>query len=75
MGHRGHFRAEAPFSHGRMVESRREVTRMLTQDRIGLDEVITEDVEYCEGLTATSTLLAICTGRVGPRSSERKGSA
>jgi len=47
----------------------------VVQGGIGLDEVTTEDVEYREGLTATSTLLAICTEKVGPRSSRRKNCA
>jgi len=32
---------------------------------IGLEDVTTADVEYCEGLTLTPTLLAVCRGRVG----------
>jgi SAM-dependent methyltransferase len=45
-----------------------------SQGGINLDEVTTEDVEYCEGLTATSTLLAICSRKAEPLCSERKGS-
>lgn len=55
---------------------RHQIGSLLSRSRSGisLEEVTTADVEYCEGLTATSTLLAICTGKIGPQSSERKRS-
>lgn len=41
---------------------------------IDLEEVTTADVEYCEELTVTSTLLAICRRKRRPSGSERGGS-
>lgn len=41
---------------------RHRVGSLISKSRsgIGLDEVAPADVEYCEGLTVTSTLLAVC---------------
>lgn len=39
------------------------ISRLRSQ--IGLEEVTTADVEYIEGLRATSTLLVICRQKVG----------